>query len=229
MPSGIEMINRAKEKDGTPARVLLVGVGGYGRVYVQATRKLESDGLAVISAVVDPLAENSPEWPALAEAGVALFKTVEEFVQSENEADLAVISSPIAFHADQACAALKAGMNVLCEKPLCATVEDARRMVQASENSGGFMEIGYQWSFSRAIQDLKSDVMAGRLGAPERLKTGCRGRVVAIITHETPGRAGFVTERDGVFLTARPTTLRHIFCTICFMFWGRPAAAPRNL
>ncbi len=154
-----------------PIDVLLVAIGGYGRLYVQALRESLDNGATRISAVVDPLAEKSPEWPALKEAGIPLFNTIEEYLQAGGNADLAVISSPIAFHADQACAALEAGMNVLCEKPLAALAADAQRMIETSQATGNFLEIGYQWSFSPSIQQLKADILVGRFGAPREMRT----------------------------------------------------------
>ena len=156
---------------GNTTQVVLIGIGGYGRGYVVAMQEMQAAGQARLAAVVDPMAEESPDWPALAAAGTVRVNTVEEFLATGGTADLAVISSPIAFHADQTCAALGAGINVLCEKPMTARVADAKRMLDARDASGKFLEIGYQWSFSEAVQALKTDIMAGRLGAPQQFRT----------------------------------------------------------
>ena len=156
---------------GVNVDVLLVGIGGYGRLYLDALRKPARKDRVRICAVVDPMAEQSPRWPALAAAGVPRFDTIQAFLKEGGQADLAVISSPIGFHAEQSCAALAAGMNVLCEKPMAGRAEDAFRMRDAVADSGRFLEIGYQWSFSETIQRLKADVLAGRFGAPLRAKT----------------------------------------------------------
>ncbi len=151
--------------------IVLIGIGGYGRLYVDAIRERHANGGARICAVVDPMAEQTPTWPKLAVAGIPCFDTMEAFVATGSRADLAVISSPIAFHAGQSVAALNAGMNVLCEKPMAATFGDALRMRDARDASGRFLEIGFDWSFSEAVQRLKSDILTGRLGAPRHLKT----------------------------------------------------------
>lgn len=148
--------------------VLLVGISGYGRDYLKA---LEGEGTATIRAVVDPYSASSPDYERLHKAGVCIFDTMEDCLASGVVADLAIIVSPIAFHAHQACLALEAGMNVLCEKPVCATVADAQRMKEASQRSGKFLEVGYQWSFSETIQNLKRDILAGDFGTPQRMKT----------------------------------------------------------
>lgn len=43
-------------------------------------------------------------------------------------------------------------------------------MLAAQRQANRFVAVGYQWSFSDAIQALKADILAGRLGAPRRAK-----------------------------------------------------------
>ncbi|TFH06513.1 MAG: Gfo/Idh/MocA family oxidoreductase [Spirochaetales bacterium] len=148
--------------------VVLIGIGGYGQSYVQWMEQYHGVTKGEICGVVDPVARKSPQWQGLHDAGVPIFDTLEEYLNQGGMADLAVVASPIAFHADQTCGALDAGMNVLCEKPIAATVQDVRRMISARDRAGRFLEVGYQWSFTDAIQSLKADILAGRLGRPKR-------------------------------------------------------------
>ncbi len=152
--------------------VIVTGIGGYGANYVKWLQPLEAAGRARLRAVVDPFGEQSPVWPELAARGVPRFDTLEAAcAEAGITADHAAISSPIALHADHCCAALAAGMHVLCEKPLCATLDEASRMIAAREQAGRQISIGYQWSYSDAVRTLKADVLAGRLGAPVELRT----------------------------------------------------------
>jgi predicted dehydrogenase len=86
--------------------------------------------------------------------------------------DLLMIATPIHQHAPQTCYALGQGASVLCEKPLAGTLEDALRMLKCQREASPrqFVGIGYQWSYSQAVQGLKRDVMAGVLGRPVRLR-----------------------------------------------------------
>jgi predicted dehydrogenase len=84
---------------------------------------------------------------------------------------LAIISSPLQFHAAQIVAALAEGSHVLCEKPLCVTVDEGERIIEVKQKSGKLVSIGYQWSFSTAILELKKEISSGRLGRPLRFKT----------------------------------------------------------
>jgi predicted dehydrogenase len=151
-------------------RVALCGIGGYGEQYLEA---LFTDGAAHgarLVAAIDPFPERCQRLPELEAAGTPLFRSLEDFF-AQGSCDLVVVCSPIHFHAEQVCAALDHGCHVLCEKPLCVTEEEAERMARAEKDSGKSVTIGYQWSFSPGIQQLKSDCLAGRFGRPVRLRT----------------------------------------------------------
>ena len=155
----------------TTTKILLVGIGGYGNLYLKKLFEEESNTTFELAAVIDPMGSAAPGWPTIQDKQIPAFDSIESFLEAELSIDLAVISSPISFHADQSCALLDAGIHVLCEKPIAATMEEAQRMHQASVESGKFLEIGYQWSFSPVIQALKQDIINGRLGKPLSLKT----------------------------------------------------------
>lgn len=150
--------------------IVLVGIGGYGNEYVNALLdNSELKGLT-IAGVVDPFPEGSRRLHEIKSNGIQVFNTLDEFYRTKH-ADLAVISSPIHFHKDQSCLALSRGSNVLCEKPVAASVVEANEMLYAKEKSGKFLSIGYQWSYSKSILKLKKDIISGRFGKPESLKT----------------------------------------------------------
>lgn len=151
--------------------VLLVAINGYGSYYVNALLDLEAQGQAKIVGIADPMAARCEKLAELTAHGAPVFESVDAFYAAGLRADLATIASPIQFHCDQSCTALAHGSAVLCEKPVGARLEEADRMMAAEQAAGRFLAIGYQWSFSRAIQALKADVIAGRYGAPRRLKT----------------------------------------------------------
>ncbi len=155
-----------------PLTVALVAVGGYGQTYVEALLDRADREACRIVGVVDPCPERCARLAELRAMGVPVFPTLDEFYGS-HAADLVVISSPIHAHAPQTCEALARGSHVLCEKPLGATIQAADAMSAVRDRAKRFVAIGYQWSFSRAVQALKRDVLAGRFGRPLRLRTLC--------------------------------------------------------
>lgn len=149
--------------------VALVGAGGYGQYYVNELLHNHQDRIELVG-VIDPYIERCPHIEELRALQIPLYENLSEFFQN-TAAQLICIASPIQLHAPQTIQALEQGANVLCEKPLCATIQDALRMAQAAETASGFAAIGYQWSFSGAIQALKADILSGELGRPIRLKS----------------------------------------------------------
>lgn len=126
-----------------------------------------------IPGVVEPLPEKSIYSRRLEQMQIPVYPALADFYRKEGSAELAVICSPIQHHVSQTCCALEQGSHVLCEKPIGATVQEAEQLIRSEAAVGSWVMIGYQWSFSRAIQELKKDVMAGKLGRPVRLKTLC--------------------------------------------------------
>ena len=149
--------------------IALVGIGGYGGIYVSALLDAVDRSHARLAAAADPLPSGCKRLRELLERGVSVHTSIDELLAARH-ADLVVIASPIYLHCEQTVAALRGGSHVLCEKPLCVTPEQAARMRAARDAAGRQVAVGYQWSFSPAIQQLKRDVMSGALGAPVRLK-----------------------------------------------------------
>lgn len=120
--------------------------------------------------MVDPFPENSSRVDEIRQKGIAIFSSMEEFYEN-NLADIVCISSPIQYHSGQTIMALKNGAGVICEKPLSATVQEGHQMLEVQQQVDRPVGIAYQWSFSKAIQSLKSDILDGVLGKAIRLKT----------------------------------------------------------
>ncbi|MCL2058557.1 MAG: Gfo/Idh/MocA family oxidoreductase [Oscillospiraceae bacterium] len=90
---------------------------------------------------------------------------------AEKRADLAILSTPIHLHCEQIIQCLQNGSHVLCEKPLCATVDEAAAITKAATAAGRHVWVGYQMSFSDAVLALKDDIMSGAFGKPLMFKT----------------------------------------------------------
>ena len=153
--------------------VLFVSIGGYGHYYLQTIFEEFPPGKAKICGVIDPFADKAPLFGEVQKRGIPVFSEIENFYNDGLSADLVVISSPIQYHVPQSIVALKNGSNVLCDKPICATVQEVDELIKARDESGKWVMIGYQWSYSKAIQDLKKDINSGLFGKPIRLKTLC--------------------------------------------------------
>ncbi|MBS4199872.1 Gfo/Idh/MocA family oxidoreductase [Bacillus sp. FJAT-49732] len=155
---------------GKKVNIVVVGIGGYGNLYVQQLLDFGNEMNASIAGIVDPNPELSGNYGRIIENNIPVFSTIEEFYINHN-ADLAILSTPIHLHASQTCYALLKGSNVLCEKPMCASLQEVKKIIETRNQTGKFVAIGFNWSFSPSVHDLKRDVLNGVFGKPKRLKT----------------------------------------------------------
>ncbi len=110
-------------------KILNVAVVGLGRAgwQIHIPRIMAHKGFK-LSGVVDPLDERRKE--ARRHFGVAAFESLEKLFEQQNP-DVVVIVSPTHFHKEQSLLAFRHGADVLCDKPMAVTLEEAREMVEA--------------------------------------------------------------------------------------------------
>ncbi len=75
-------------------------------------------------------------------------------------------------HAPCTIDALNAGINVLLEKPMCVTTEEAIEILRAEKKSGKVLSIGFQPRFDENMQMIKRVVQSGVLGKIYYIQTG---------------------------------------------------------
>ena len=68
--------------------------------------------------------------------------------------------------------ALNAGVNVLLEKPMCVTLDEAVEIMRAEKKSGKVLSIGFQPRFDPNMQMIKKIVQSGELGQIYYIQTG---------------------------------------------------------
>ncbi len=152
-------------------KVGLAGISGYGSLYLDALMPMVERQEIDLVGVVDPAPQRCRHLSQLERYGISIHSDLSSLYNDKQHPNLMMLATPIHLHAQQACWSLQHGSNVLCEKPLAATVRDARRIVTESTTTSRFVAMGYQWSYSAAIQALKADIASGALGRPKRLKS----------------------------------------------------------
>jgi predicted dehydrogenase len=151
-------------------KVALVGIGGYGHHYLGPLLDPRYRDRITLVGGIDSFPSSCKRLSELNASEVPIYSTLEDFY-AKHDADLVVICTPPHLHCEHACLALKHGSHVLCEKPLCVTTDQARQMIATRDAARRHVAIGYQWSYSDAIQTLKSDIRSGLFGRPRRLRT----------------------------------------------------------
>jgi predicted dehydrogenase len=159
-----------------PHRFVVVGLGGYGLVHIDAIRWLAAQRLATLAGVValelDRTAQ--PEMTAsLAREGVQLFDSVDHFLASGFSADILTIPIGIHMHVPLSIAAMRAGLHIYCEKPAAATVQEVDEMIAVQRSTGRTAAVGFQHIHSHSIKELKARIVDGRLGAVRRASLFC--------------------------------------------------------
>jgi len=156
----------------TPARVAVVGVHGHGRSHLRAVRGLAARGAAVLAAVVDPrpvvgtdLAGGDGDGPLVPD-GTPWYPDLAALL-ADRPPDVVVLVTPIHTHLELARAAMRAGCDVLLEKPTAASLAEHDALVEAAAATGRRCQVGFQTFGSGALDELAYVVASGELGDVE--------------------------------------------------------------
>jgi predicted dehydrogenase len=91
-------------------------------------------------------------------------------VIADPEVDVVSVTTPNAFHAEMAIAALEAGKHVWCEKPMAVAFADAERMAAAAEASGKIAVLGYNYIQNPMFRQVKKLLAEGAIGAVNHIR-----------------------------------------------------------
>jgi scyllo-inositol 2-dehydrogenase (NAD+) len=81
-----------------------------------------------------------------------------------------LIVTPDKFHAQAIRTAAAAGKDILCEKPLALSIEDADAALKAVANAGVRLQIGFMRRYDPAYAQAKKQIEAGEIGDPVLFK-----------------------------------------------------------
>jgi predicted dehydrogenase len=123
------------------ARIGIVGLGGMGKNHASG---VEDAGHELVGGA-DVVEEVREEFEAT--FGVPTYESHETLLET-GALDGIVVTTPNAFHADVAVAALERDVNVLVEKPLADTLANAERVAEAEADSEAFGIVGFNSRFS---------------------------------------------------------------------------------
>lgn len=132
----------------------IVGFGGFGQFLRHSWEKLDN---ITVTAVADKIADRNPggdinfynDWAELA---------------NDEEIDIVSICTPPSTHAEIACAMMESGKNVLIEKPMATTVDDARKIIATREKTGKVATVNYMIRFNPLMEKIAELAASGVLG-----------------------------------------------------------------
>jgi UDP-N-acetyl-2-amino-2-deoxyglucuronate dehydrogenase len=94
-------------------------------------------------------------------------------LNNEKDIDVVSICSPNGLHAEQTIKCLRAGFNVLCEKPMALTVADAGQMISESLRANKLLFIVKQNRFNPPVVAVKNIIDEGKLGKIYSAQLNC--------------------------------------------------------
>jgi predicted dehydrogenase len=132
-----------------PLRVAVIGAGAFGRNHLRVYRELEHAGEPVqLTAVVDSNEAVAAE--ASQKFNVPAFATIEAALAA-TQLDGASVCVPTIHHASAAAPLLAAGVDLLIEKPLAASLADADSILELSRKHNRIVQPGHLERFNPAV------------------------------------------------------------------------------
>lgn len=142
-------------------RVAVIGAGNMGRHHIRIWSEMANSGEDIeFVGIADPM----PGSKTLADQ----YKTKHYFDYKQlikrQKPDIVSLVVPTRFHKDIAMDLISRGINVLIEKPIASTIEEAQEIIKATDQSNCIVMIGHIEWFNPAVQKLKELIDNGTLG-----------------------------------------------------------------
>jgi len=142
-------------------KIGLIGVGNRGaNAHVPALKQLSE---AKITALCDIQPELMQKVNDGLPSKAATYVDYRELIQDPN-VSIVVVATPGYLHHDMALAALRAGKDLLLEKPLSLNYHDAMEVVREAERSGRIVAVGMQRRYSNADAEFQAVLDSGMIG-----------------------------------------------------------------
>jgi predicted dehydrogenase len=138
----------------------LIGCGKVGRIHAAALRGIAE---AELTAVCDVSAERVR---AFADRYGAHGYTDVDAMLSESKVEAVLIGTPHPLHAAPAIRAAEAGVHVLVEKPLAATLADCDAMLTAANKAEVVLGVISQRRLYEPVRRMKEAIDSGKIGRP---------------------------------------------------------------
>ncbi len=139
-------------------RAGVVGVGNMGKLHVKNYSEMPNIELVGIS---DKDEDNGKKIAS--QYNCKFYKDYKELVKNE-KLDIVSIAVPTSYHKEVAVYMMNNKVNVLVEKPIAGTIEDANEIIDAAEKNKVKLTIGHVERFNPAVIKLKEIIDSGVLG-----------------------------------------------------------------
>lgn len=151
-----------------PIRFGVVGAGAIAQTaHLPALSKTRG---AELVAICD---NDAAKAGALAERFGArdVFTDIDDLLELET-LDAVIVATPNHLHEPHVLAAVRAGVDVLCERPLSLTTRGVERILAAAQRTGRKVAVGNNHRFRSDVQQLSRFIRGGELGALTGVRAG---------------------------------------------------------
>ena len=148
-------------------RLGLIGAGRMGSFHgLTAARHIPG---ACLAAIADPTPGQAARLAA--ELDVQKVYADPQQLLDDPDIDAVLIAAPARSHAELVISAARAGKGVFCEKPMAITLDEADRAIAAAADARVTLQVGFNRRFARSFRTAHLDVIAGRIGTPQLLRS----------------------------------------------------------
>lgn len=142
----------------TKLRFALIGTGGIAQTYAQAFQTSDCCELVAVADFREEAAQAFAE-PFGAKA-FSDYKTL----AAKIKVDAVIVATPPVSHPEIAMFFMRKGVHVLCEKPLCLTVTEAKAMIETSQTRKVVFTMATKFRYCEDVVKAKSIIASGVLG-----------------------------------------------------------------
>ncbi len=147
--------------------VAVLGVGEMGKRHAENLRRLVPEARLV--AIADASADRARQVADELEVE-NWYGSLEAMLENEEIAAV-VIATPDKFHAQAVITAVRAGKDVLCEKPLALNLADARAALDTAAQTGRRLQVGFMRRYDPAYAAAMKRIENGEIGVPVIFKS----------------------------------------------------------
>lgn len=144
---------------GTTTRVLVLGLGSIGQRHARLLSE-RSDVEVSLCDISEVLRRQAAD--ALVKPPAAVYSSFADALKAQP--DIAFICVPNHLHVPMALEAIRNGTDVLVEKPVSDSLENARELVEAAEAAGRFLQVGYMLRYDEGLITMKEIIDKGEIG-----------------------------------------------------------------
>lgn len=151
-------------------KIGIIGTGWIADAHIKEYKQMPDVEIVAGADLIDGKAEAFfKKWDL---DGVRCYHSHKEMIDAEKDLDAVSVCTYNKTHAECAIYSLLNGINVILEKPMCVTLDEAIEICKAEKKSGKLLSIGFQPRFDPNMQMIKKIVESGELGKIYYIQTG---------------------------------------------------------